>query len=222
MQEYPFTWLDEVIEVTLNPMAANVKLIKPAQLEQIRQQFPAEARKIFCSLRSHSFWLLGSQQTKAAVETYDSSIRLLAAQAKINMEIGPESEPFLKTGQVILLELGELLNTIYKRYGRHLSKQEKPEPDATTDLRAMLFKVLVDLSVDQVGVIVKAAFEVKIILSRSYRKVCRAIAPYVSTTHKKDISDDGLRSNAGRAEDRDNELAIAALEKIIRHIKGER
>lgn len=81
------------------------------------------------------------------------------------------------------------------------------------------FKVVCALSADQISVILRAADEAKVLLSRSLNAVFRAIVPYLSTQKKRDISWRSVRTKSYDTETRDKEIAIAALEEMIRKIR---
>jgi hypothetical protein len=217
---YPFAWMDEVIEVTMNPQLTTITLLKPSLLEEIIQRFAAEARQIFSSLKSQTFCLLSSDKTRIAVEEYHTQVLQLAVQAKFNLEANVQNDLWVKTGRLIIDELDTLCVSIQKRYRKYLPKINNEGPEEINDLRTMLFKVLLSLSVDQIGIILKSAYNVKVILSSSYRKVCKAITPYLSTQRYETISDSGVRNSYCCPEKRDREIAVETLQKIIRDIEG--
>lgn len=80
-------------------------------------------------------------------------------------------------------------------------------------------KLLCDLSVDQMALLLRSAEDLKIIKSRSINSLFKTIVPYLSTPNQKDISPDSMRSKSYVAETRDKEIAIQALEKMIKRIK---
>lgn len=80
-------------------------------------------------------------------------------------------------------------------------------------------KVRVDLSSDQTGLILRAADEARILVSRSLSEVFKTIVPHLSTPHKEELSYKGMRTQSYVAEERDKDIAIGALEKIIMKIK---
>jgi hypothetical protein len=47
----------------------------------------------------------------------------------------------------------------------------------------------------------------------------KQIVPYLSTSHKANISFDSMRSKSYAAEKRDKEMVIQALEQMIKNIK---
>lgn len=80
-------------------------------------------------------------------------------------------------------------------------------------------KVMCMLSTDQTGLILRAADEVRILVAKSMSEVFKTIVPHLSTPYKEDLSYDGMRSKSYVAEDRDKQIAIETLERIIKKIK---
>jgi len=80
-------------------------------------------------------------------------------------------------------------------------------------------KVLCKLSTDQTGLILRAADESRILVAKSMNEVFKTIVPHLSTPYREDLSYDGMRSKSYVAEDRDKQIAIETLERIIKKIK---
>jgi hypothetical protein len=80
-------------------------------------------------------------------------------------------------------------------------------------------KVLCMLSTDQMGLILRAADESRILVAKSMNQVFRSIVPHLSTPYKEDLSYDGMRSKSYVAEEKDKQKAVEALERIIAKIK---
>ncbi|MFH6999424.1 hypothetical protein ACHRVZ_15955 [Flavobacterium sp. FlaQc-57] len=76
------------------------------------------------------------------------------------------------------------------------------------------------LSVDQIGLILRATDEARIIKAKSMSHFFKNIVPYLSTPFKKELSYQSVRSKSYGAEDRDKQIAIETLEKIIKKIKS--
>lgn len=75
------------------------------------------------------------------------------------------------------------------------------------------------LSTDQIGLILRAGDESRILKARSMSQVFKTIVPHLSTPQKKDLSYESMRSKSYSVEERDKEIAIKTLERIIKHIK---
>lgn len=75
------------------------------------------------------------------------------------------------------------------------------------------------LSTDQIGLILRAGDESRILKARSMSQVFKTIVPHLSTPQKKELSYESMRSKSYTVEERDKEIAIKTLERIIKHIK---
>ena len=75
------------------------------------------------------------------------------------------------------------------------------------------------LSTDQMGLILRATDESRILKAKSMTQVFKTIVPHLSTPFKKNLSYQSVRSKSYNAEERDKEIAIQTLEKIIKKIK---
>lgn len=83
-----------------------------------------------------------------------------------------------------------------------------------------MIKVMIDLSIDQIGLFLRAADELRIIIARSMRAVFKAVAPHLSTEAVANPSWDNMRSKSYVAESSDKEVIVDVLERIIKKIKG--
>jgi len=78
----------------------------------------------------------------------------------------------------------------------------------------------INLSVDQIGLIARAADDARLLDGRSFNKICEELAPCIATAEKDHISPNSLRSNAYLSELKDKQNVIKTLEKMIDFIKG--
>lgn len=101
-----------------------------------------------------------------------------------------------------------------------LSGNPKEERKAENTELQFKEKVLCDLSSDQVGIILRAADELRILKAKSMSEVFKNIIPYLATARKQILSYNAVRINSYKAEEKDKQVAIEALEKIIQKIKG--
>ena len=81
-------------------------------------------------------------------------------------------------------------------------------------------KIICLLSADQIGLILRASDESRILNAKSMSEVFKMIVPHLSTPYKSDLSYHSVRSKSYNAEDKDKEIAIETLEKIIKKIKS--
>jgi len=94
-----------------------------------------------------------------------------------------------------------------------LSKEALGEAKAENKLEC-------DLSADQIGIILRAADEARVVKSRSMSLVFKKIVPHLSTAFKRDLSYQSVRSKSYNAEDNDKTIAILTLEKMIKKIRS--
>lgn len=215
---YPFAWLDNVTELTLNPVKGSVEQIKADELFRIQDQFGTEVRQVLDDLKARTFWIFSPKKRKAVLQQYDEAIRLLKQQAVNNQENYPDNSLLKTAGSAIMAYLDELSHDIAKRYPAYFSTTSVTQENQAVP-PVGVFKIICELSIDQMGIILKAADDIKLIVSRSLSMVFRSIVPYLSTTNRKELSWDSMRSNSYHPEERDKEAAIAALEKLIRKIR---
>lgn len=94
-----------------------------------------------------------------------------------------------------------------------LVKKESSNTENKTD------KVLCQLSTDQTALILRASEELKVLISKSMNHLFKTIVPFLSTSTKSSLSYDSMRSKAYSIEERDKEIAIETLERIISRIR---
>lgn len=92
--------------------------------------------------------------------------------------------------------------------------------NATGNEEANENKLECDLSADQIGIILRAADEARVVKSRSMSLVFQRIVPHLSTAYKKQLSYQSVRSKSYNAEENDKNIAILTLEKMIRKIQS--
>jgi hypothetical protein len=218
---YPFYWLDEIVEVTLNPARTDPGQVQAGILKTIRERLPSEIATITVCLKSQAFALYSNEQIKAVAGHYDQAVGVLQKQAAANLDRYPKTGLLRHTGQLILQGLAELEQCLYNRYSAYLPEPSNAE-GAEMLSPGLIGKIRFTLSADQLGIVLRAATDAGILVGRSFRKICKAVAPFVSTPWKTDIAPDTLRSHASRPESRDKEIAIDFLEKMIVKIRGYR
>jgi hypothetical protein len=118
---------------------------------------------------------------------------------------------------ILISHLDKLAESLDDRQER---SQSLTHQGRVSDSKAAGFKVHCNLSADQLGLILRAADDIKAIIAKSLSAVFRSIVPYLSTNRKDELSWQSVRSKAVSAEDRDKEIAIAALEEMINKIRG--
>lgn len=82
-----------------------------------------------------------------------------------------------------------------------------------------MFKVLCSLSADQIGVMLRAMDELKIIQAKSLSAVFEHIVPFLATPQRQNISWQSVRSKSYSVEENDRKIIIATLESMISFIR---
>jgi hypothetical protein len=211
---YPFYWLDELAEITLNPEKNAVEELKPPELAAIRERLPGEFSRISAYLKNQAFCLYCSDHIKVVAGHYDQAIRLLQLQIQINLAQYPANGPLRETGQLLLDSLNELYIGIHQRYQTYLSETPPASPESEP-----LYKILCRLSVDQIAIILKAADDIKLVVTRSFSQVLKSIVPFLSTERFKNFSWKSARSSTYKMEGSDKEIVIQTLEQLIAKIE---
>ncbi len=81
------------------------------------------------------------------------------------------------------------------------------------------FKIMVLLSVDQIGLLLRALDSLRILKARSMSRVFESIVPFLSTPRKAEISWESMRSKSYAFEEKDKQTVIKMLESVINWIK---
>lgn len=217
-QDYPYAWLDEVVEITLNPEKSNVTNLETQQLEIIEGKFSDELQKVLNDLKTNTFYLFSTKKIKAAVTNYYDSLLLLEKQAMANLAAYPNDHPLAVTGEQLILYIQTMSAAFKKRYGKYITQGNFAAIQERSST-PVISKILCKLSVDQIGIILRAADDSKVILASSLSIIFRSIVPYLSTEKIKQISWNSMRKSTYQIEQMDKEVAIATLEKLILKIK---
>jgi hypothetical protein len=217
--DYPFALLDEIVEVQLNPEINPQAADTPgSKFADLKNQFAGECNKIWAQLKSRIFCMVSDEYVKVTLDQYLLAINHLKKQLGEKLKELP-SDPRHNSGYQMLTALLEgLEGSIRERYSSHLINFTVSQPSNKTIQRSP-FKILCHLSADQLGLIIKAADETRLIEARSLSLVYQTIVPFLSTSNKEELSWDAMRSSTYHPEEIDKATAISALEKMIAKIK---
>ncbi len=215
--KYPYAWLDEIVDFTLNPQQTDVAAIQVQQLTTIELRFREDLQEVFRQLKAGTFFLLSSRKLNVVVNHYYNALLLLERQAMVNLAAYPDDQPLTVTGENILMAIQDLKAAIIKRFGLIVTGDGKDSPAAEGNV---LTKIFCKLSVDQIGIILKAADDTRLIIASSLSLIFRSIVPFLSTEKSKRISWNSMRKSTYHMEQHDKEVAIEALEKLIATIRG--
>jgi hypothetical protein len=217
-QTYPYAWLDEIIEVTLNPTKTNLTTIETQQLKFIEDKFSCELASVLNRLKANTFYVVSSKKVKAIVVQYYQALCLLQKQALANLEGYPSDHPLVYTGENLLQYLEDVESAFKLRYGIYL--KDVGSPPSNVSENENIPKLICRLSVDQLAIIFRAADDVKLIVASSISIIFRRIVPFLATEKRTKISWNSMRKSTYQMEQSDKDIAIAILEKLIDRIKG--
>lgn len=108
---------------------------------------------------------------------------------------------------------------------RYLSPENKkgarlPFQDGVEAKQSGMEKITCNLSADQLALILRAMDESRLVGAKSMNAVFRQIIPFLSTDRKVNLSYGAVRSKAYSPEDRDRQVAVGLLEKMIEKIQS--
>lgn len=212
--EYPFGWLDELAEVILNPDKDRVNALTPEALAMVREQLPLEFSRIRNKLKNQAFSLYSNEKIKVVANHYDQAIDTLRQQMQLNMALYPKEGLLRETGKLLMEHLNEFSQSLQKSYRRYDGGPRADESEPQT-----LYKVRCRLSVDQIAIILKAADDIKLVISRSFSQVLKSIVPFLSTERSDDFSWKSARSSTYKMEGSDKEIVIDMLESLITKVR---
>jgi len=223
LAHYPFDWLDEIIETSLNPENAPLSPVRLEELSNWQQQLRSETSNIWKNLKSQVFSLRSQKKLTAMLARYEESLDELKRQAMINMSAYPEDDPLNTFCGQVLSELGQLQTQFRRRYARYLTagpNHPHMRPSRPVQENETLYKVTCRLSVDQIAIILKAADDTRLLTARSFSLVLRSITPFLSTERMPNFSWKSARSSTMKMEEKDKQVAAAALEQLIKQIRA--
>ncbi|RXM48058.1 hypothetical protein [Flavobacterium sp. YO12] len=152
-------------------------------------------------------------------ESFSEKLRFLSYYLKELNQIHSSEKLFFNSG---FEPVKIVLDNWFRRELEYLEKQMKLSGDSNSKVwiaEKQENKLECDLSADQIGIILRAADETRVVKSRSMSLVFQRIVPHLSTAFKKDLSYQSVRSKSYNAEENDKNIAILALEKMIKKIR---
>ncbi|MFH7012392.1 hypothetical protein ACHRV5_10995 [Flavobacterium sp. FlaQc-52] len=222
-QPYLLEWMDLMVTSILNPNKTDLTMITPIQSKEIIEKATQQTLIIQSQFTIRVFSLTKEKEIKILVGNYYSSlVFLLDKIIEINTENTFNSDSLKEVATTLISCLDELITFVEVRFANYLSSTIQIIERRTNSnplVNYQTSKVLCKLSTDQTALILRASDELKILMSKSMNQVFKTIVPYLSTPNKTDLSYDAMRSKAYVAEERDKEIAIKTLEKMIDRIK---
>lgn len=215
--KYPFAWLDHLTEVILDPGFKEQERLSDEDTELLRRHLHEEFLQIWRLLKQQRFRMLFKKRQDILVLFYYEYLTKTREQLTRYATMYPDDHPKLDLGSEVLNGLEELLQQLRAWYGPLLTDPlptgQKPETATPS------FKVLCQLSVDQIAIVLKAADDIRLLTARSFSLVLRTLVPFLSTERLRDFSWKSARSSTYKMEGSDKEIVIRALEALIEKIR---
>lgn len=222
-QAYLLEWMDLTVTSTLNPNKTDLTMITPIQSRAIIEKANEQTFLIQSQFTVQVFSLTKEKQIKILVGNYYSSLLFLLDKIReINNRNDFDRDNLEEVTATLISCLDELITFIESRFANYLADPSQIIKSKTNSLSVIdspSGKVLCKLSTDQTALILRASDELKILISKSMNHLFKTIVPFLSTSNKTDLSYNAMRSKAYAAEERDKEIAIETLERMIKQIK---
>ncbi|CAD0004812.1 MULTISPECIES: hypothetical protein [Flavobacterium] len=222
-QTYLLEWMDLTVTSTLNPNKTDLTMITPAQSRAIIEKAAEQTFFIQSQFTVQVFSLTKEKQIKILVGNYYSSLLFLLNRIReISNDTDLNKDNLTEVTTALISCLDELITFLESRFSIYLNASVQTTEKKTDDrltINNPSSKILCKLSTDQTALILRASDELKILISKSMNHLFKTIVPFLSTPNKTDISYNSMRSKAYTAEERDKEIAIETLERMIEQIK---
>ena len=222
-QTYLLEWLDLTVTSTLNPNKTDLTMITPIQSRAIIEKATEQTFLIQSQFTVQVFSLTKEKQIKILVGNYHSSLLFLLDKIReINNRNDFDGDSLKEVATTLISCLDELIIFVQSRFANYLGAPSQIIQSKTNNLSIIdspSGKVLCKLSTDQTALILRASDELKILISKSMNHLFKTIVPFLSTPNKVNLSYNAMRSKAYVAEERDKEIAIETLERMIKQIK---
>ena len=87
---YPFGWLDQVIETTLNPDYSELLSLSSGEIDVLHENIRNESLQVWQDLKRQSFFILPQKQHRALIAHYHQHLKKLHEQAMHCLAAYPE------------------------------------------------------------------------------------------------------------------------------------
>ncbi|MCV9926302.1 hypothetical protein OIU83_01455 [Flavobacterium sp. LS1R49] len=222
-QTYLLEWIDLMVTSTLNPNKTDLTMITTIQSREIIEKATQQTLFIQSQFTIQVFSLTKEKQIKILVGNYYSTLLFLQDKIiEINSNSTFSTDNLREVTSTLFSCLDELITFVESRFANYLSEPFQVIERKTNRTMVIDYpsgKVLCQLSTDQTALILRASDELKILISKSMNHLFKTIVPFLSTPNKVNLSYDSMRSKAYVAEERDKEIVIETLERMIKQIK---
>lgn len=218
--KYKLDFFDRLVSVTMRPERAS--LFETNYVTQLLEMASNERQRTVEHINHAIFKLKKEQAVRLHIRNYHAVLKILLELCE-----GYEEDPVYNSAPALheLLKrvrshLLALLDFVHHRFAYYLSSGDFPGPTPAYQESKEIKKISCRLSVDQLALIFRAAFDEEIIATPSMASLYRWVVPFLSTTSKTDISYNSMRSKAYAAETADKNASIAILQRLINAIRN--
>lgn len=209
---YPLFWLEKLTSTTYNPFSTEFrKGLELEKADELSEDIQKEQVKILDDIRN--IYFAGADLiVKDQIRRYYASLKKMSMQvSQYQVEISG-NEPGVSIVYKALQEcIGNVTESMEEDYGEEILGNPKKQLEPGS--------VLINLNTDQIALLLRAATESGLLHTLSMSAVFRNVIPHISTPDKKQISWNTTRTKAYEAEDRNIEIAISALEGMLKKLK---
>lgn len=220
--EYILRWFDILISDTLNPNKIGLAAISKTQVALLRQIASTEKRQIADEINAIIFQSKKEETIRLLARNYYTILNILLNTC-VQYE---QSQLFNENTNLrgLLLEtkthIQEIFHLVVERLSFYLPASQISEGTANTVQDIAIPKLLFNLSVDQIAIITRAAFDTKVLKTKSLNELFRSIAPNISTIQRADVSYKSMRSKSYAIESLDKEVVLNVLQNIAEAVRN--
>jgi hypothetical protein len=220
--EYILRWFDILISDTLSPNRIELATVSKAQVALLRQIASTEKRQIADEINAIIFHSKKEETIRLLARNYYTILNILLNTCAHYEQSPPFNENTNLRG--LLLEtkthIQEILSLIVERLSIYLPMGQFPESTGNPIQGIAIPKLLFNLSVDQIAIITRAAFDTKVLKSKSLNELFRCIASHISTNQRTDVSYKSMRSKSYSIESIDKEVVLNVLQDIAEAVRS--
>ncbi|GEM_PF-1769998 len=212
---YVFKFYERLVNITMQPgtishlTAENLEYLKTEAIEQSIVTKERLARSLLRQKKASTLRL----HVKNYVTVLNCLLRICE---------GYEDEPAYHTHpwRSFPLEIMEVLKNLVAFLEQRFAGLLDEHPPDPVLADGPSKKIHSKLSVDQLALILRAAYDQGVIVTKSLNQLFRTLVPYLSTDERRELSYSSMRSKSYSAEIKDKESTIAVLSELAETIKN--
>lgn len=213
--DYIFKFYERLINITMEPAKASkldVNHLEHLNASALEQNLITKERLAKSLMR-----LKKASTTRLHVKNYTTILSLLLKVCEEYEGHETYKKPFLHSFLLKIKDIViDLIDYLDQRFPSFVPGSTEPRGNK---LEAD-FKIRTNLSVDQLALILRAAYDQGVIITKSLNNLFRTLAPFISSSERQQLSYSSMRSKSYNAEIKDKASTIAVLGQIANAIKN--